>query len=273
MSDSLDYQKLLAEVLPIAHRAGEAILEVYEDADPEVMIKGDRSPLTQADLASHRLIVGGLQELSPEIPVLSEEGAESPYEDRRDWRRFWLVDPLDGTKEFIRRNGEFTVNIALIEDGAPVLGVVYTPTLRRSFSGIVGIGAWQQQGDADAESITAPGTGSGALVVAASRSHPGPHLEAFLDALPEHSLVSMGSSLKLCLVAEGEADCYPRLGPTMEWDTAAAHAVVSAAGGRVAAFDGESLRYNKEDLHNPHFIVLGTRAVPWREAFAATLSA
>ncbi|MEM7583220.1 MAG: 3'(2'),5'-bisphosphate nucleotidase CysQ [Acidobacteriota bacterium] len=266
----LDLDGLLKGVTRIAHRAGEAIVEIYEQADVGVTTKSDDSPLTRADLASHKVIVSGLAELSPEIPVLSEEAEALPYSDRAGWQRFWLVDPLDGTKEFIKRNGEFTVNIALIEGGAPVMGVVYAPTLDRTFTGILGRGAWHRQGDAEETPIQVTGPSTEKLVVAASRSHAGPHLRAFLDHLPSHELMSMGSSLKLCLVAEARADLYPRLGPTMEWDTAAAHAVVVGAGGDVLDFDGRPLRYNKEDLLNPWFIVLGNRPVAWREAFAAT---
>jgi 3'(2'), 5'-bisphosphate nucleotidase len=260
---------LLEDVVSIARTAGGAIHDIYARGSLDVSYKEDDSPLTAADLASHRLIVSGLGELSPEVPILSEEGAGRPFAERRGWRRFWLVDPLDGTKEFIRRNGEFTVNIALIEDGAPVLGVVVAPVLRRVYYGIRGEGAWRRDGDGDAVAIDAGGTGGGELAVVASRSHPGPLLAEFLRRLPAHRLVSMGSSLKLCLVAEGAADVYPRLGPTMEWDTAAAHAVVAAAGGDVLDLEGRPLRYNKEDLLNPHFIVLGRRSIPWQEALAA----
>ena len=272
---SSEYDSLLEETSRIARRAGDAILEIYQDVDPGVTYKSDDSPLTRADLASHRIIAADLNTLTPEIPLLSEEGADCAFHERCDWHRFWLVDPLDGTKEFIRRNGEFTVNIALIENGAPVLGIVHVPTRSRTFSGAVGLGAWCREEGADAsqeqrQTIRAAGTGDDELAVAASRSHPGPHLAAFLGELPKHRLISMGSSLKLCMVAEGQADLYPRLGPTMEWDTAAAHAVVAAAGGRVLDFDGNPLRYNKEDLHNPYFIVLGERSVPWRAAWAAT---
>lgn len=278
MSTDSDFSSLLAATSHIANRAGDAILEIYQDVDPGVTFKSDDSPLTRADLASHKIIAASLAELTPEIPLLSEEGASSPYDERRAWRRFWLVDPLDGTKEFIRRNGEFTVNIALIDDGEPVLGIVHVPTLGRTFSGALGLGAWCHEGAVsgvetgqdERRPIRATGTAGTELQLAASRSHPGPHLAAFLESLPEHRLLSMGSSLKLCLVAEGRADLYPRLGPTMEWDTAAAHAVVTAAGGRVLDFEGLPLRYNKEDLHNPFFIVLGERAVPWRAAYEAT---
>lgn len=257
------------EVAQIARQAGEATLEIYARADAEVTYKKDDSPLTAADLASHERIMEGLEKLTPDIPILSEEGADRPYAERRPWTRFWLVDPLDGTKEFIKKNGEFTVNIALVEAGLPVLGVVYAPVLSRGYLGAQEHGAWLQEGDGERMPIRATGTSEPGLAVVASRSHAGEALKAFLAQLPEHHLVSMGSSLKLCLVSEGTADLYPRLGPTMEWDTAAAHAVVSAAGGEVLDFSGEPLRYNKESLLNPHFIVLGERAVPWQEAFAA----
>jgi 3'(2'), 5'-bisphosphate nucleotidase len=261
--------ELLKEVAQIAIQAGEATLEIYSRVDPGVTYKKDDSPLTAADLASHEQIMVGLRKLTPDIPILSEEGAESPYSERRDWARFWLVDPLDGTKEFIKKNGEFTVNIALVDVGVSTLGVVYAPVLSRGYLGAQELGAWQQEGDGEWKPIRAKGTGQSSLAVVASRSHAGEALKAFLAEFPKHHLVSLGSSLKLCLVANGVADLYPRLGPTMEWDTAAAHAVVSAAGGEVLDFSGEPLRYNKENLLNPYFIVLGERAVPWREAFAA----
>ncbi len=264
------FSALVDKAVSVARDAGDAVEEIYRRvADLEVAQKADNSPLTVADLASHRIIVSGLRALTPDIPVLSEEGADRAYEDRRCWQRFWLVDPLDGTKEFIRRNGEFTVNIALVEDGVPVLGVVYAPMLQRTYSGILGRGAWRRDGDGEAVPIAASGTEEKDLAVMASRSHPGPLLATFLSQLPAHRLVSMGSSLKLCLVAEGAADVYPRLGPTMEWDTAAAHAVVASAGGEVLDFEARPLRYNKEDLLNPHFIVLSQRSIPWREAFTA----
>jgi len=267
---SEDLENLLDGVEAIARKAGRAILEIYARAADGVTYKDDRSPLTAADLASHRVLDPGLAELAPGVPVLSEEGRSMPYEERRNWRRLWLVDPLDGTKEFIKRNGEFTVNVALVEDGVPVLGVVYAPTLERTYLAARGAGAWRRDGDAEPRAIRAAGTGGEELVVVASRSHAGPELEAFLAALPPHRLASMGSALKLCLVAEGAADVYPRLGPTMEWDTGAAHAVAVEAGGRVVDVEGEDLRYNKEDLLNPYFLVLGERAVPWESALAST---
>jgi 3'(2'), 5'-bisphosphate nucleotidase len=270
MSHDIDYAALLDGVEKIAERAGQAVNEIYERADADVRYKDDKSPLTAADLASHKEIKAGLDELAPEIPTLSEEGKAMGYEERRSWHRFWLVDPLDGTKEFIKRNGEFTVNVALVEDGVPVLGVVHASTLGRTYGATRDGGAWRRDGDGERRPIRASGTGGEGLVVVASRSHAGPELTAFLEAMPEHSLRSMGSSLKLCLVAEGAADVYPRIGPTMEWDTGAAHAVVLGAGGEVLDLEGKPLMYNKENLLNPYFIVLGERPVPWREALAAS---
>ncbi len=258
---------LLELAADAALAAGDAILEVYGAmGDIEIQRKADDSPLTAADLAANKIIVDHLSAHGPDIPILTEESAQQPYETRQHWSRFWLVDPLDGTKEFVKRNGEFTVNIALVEDGVPVLGVVHAPVLERTHLGGPGLGAWRREGDAKEQAIRATGTGGEELVVVASRSHPSPQTAAFLDALPAHRLTSMGSSLKLCLVAEGLADLYPRFAPTMEWDTAAAHAVVLAAGGQVLDPSGSPLRYNKRELLNPHFIVLGRRPVPWRTA-------
>lgn len=248
-----------------AQAAGAAILEVYNQDRFEVESKDDQSPLTAADLASQAVIAEALKGHSSALPMLSEESLHAPFEERRQWRRFWLIDPLDGTKEFVKRNGEFTVNIALVEDGVPVLGVIYAPVLERMYGGGPGLGAWRRDDGVEA-SIRATGTAQDQLVVVASRSHMSPATEAFLEGLPAHRLTGMGSSLKLCLVAEGTADVYPRLAPTMEWDTAAAQAVVVAAGGQVLDPAGVPLRYNKRDLTNPHFIVLGRRPVPWRAA-------
>ncbi|MBI5431143.1 MAG: 3'(2'),5'-bisphosphate nucleotidase CysQ [Nitrosomonadales bacterium] len=247
----------MQQVAGIAHQAGAAIMEVYRSGDTGQTSKADSSPLTLADLAAHRVIVEALARLTPAIPVLSEEAADIPYAERTGWTRFWLVDPLDGTKEFIKRNGEFTVNIALIENGEPVLGVVYAPVLDVCYYGARGSGAFVQRGNAAAQPIVVKPHAAGAPIkVVASRSHSDARTEALLQQLGDHQCISMGSSLKLCLVAEGAAHFYPRLGPTMEWDTAAAHAVVNAAGGMVCNIAGEELRYNKADLHNPEFLVL-----------------
>lgn len=252
-------------VCNIAKEAGKAILSVY-DGEIEVEMKDDKSPLTAADKASHEVIIAGLQKHFPEIPILSEEGAAIPYAERRLWSRFWCVDPLDGTKEFIKRNGEFTVNIALIENGRPVAGVVYVPVQDKMYWGIVGKGAWVEtdrlkltaDSDSQAREIRVrKADHENGLTVVMSRSHPSPDLEAYLKNIKVAEAMPVGSSLKLCVIAEGRADLYPRLGPTMEWDTAAGHAVVEAAGGTVVQPNGEALVYNKENLLNPYFIVQG----------------
>ena len=251
------------DLLQLARDAGAAILEVY-NTDFDVERKQDDSPLTQADLASHHTIVEALQRLTPEIPVLSEESASIPFETRRGWERYWLIDPLDGTKEFIKRNGEFTVNIALIEGDRPTLGVVYAPVLDRLYYGDTEHGAWLQNGQETPRQIHVAAQRRDPARVAGSRSHAGESLQRYLSNLGEHELVSMGSSLKLCLVAEGEADLYPRLGPTSEWDTAASQAVVEAAGGRVTTLDMQPLRYNtKDSLLNPEFFVFGDESEDW----------
>jgi 3'(2'), 5'-bisphosphate nucleotidase len=251
-------EPLLHQIIAIAKTAGQGIMTVYDQPGGEIVFKADQSPLTEADLLSNRIIVDGLARLTPNIPVLSEESAAVPYRQRADWQRFWLVDPLDGTKEFIKRNGEFTVNIALIERGQPVLGVVYAPALDVCYAGAGDTGAFVERGRHQPEPIhIRPRREQDTLKVVASRSHRDTRTAALLDHLGAHEYISMGSSLKFCLVAEGSADFYPRLGPTMEWDTAAAHAVVNAAGGKVCDIAGEALHYNKADLHNPEFFVLG----------------
>jgi 3'(2'), 5'-bisphosphate nucleotidase len=253
----------LADLLQLAREAGAAILAIY-NTDFDVARKEDNSPLTEADLASHRCLVRALERITPEIPILSEESAEIPYASRGAWPRYWLIDPLDGTREFVKRNGEFTVNIALIEGDRPSLGVVYAPVLGRLYYGGDQIGAWRQDGNGPATPIQALRRRRRPLRVAGSRSHAGDSLQRLLTRLGEHELLSMGSSLKLCLVAEGAADIYPRLGPTSEWDTAAAQAVVEAAGGRVTTLDLEPLRYNtKASLLNPHFLVFGDHTEDW----------
>jgi 3'(2'), 5'-bisphosphate nucleotidase len=255
---------LLPSVTDIARRAGAAVLEVYASGDGAALSKADDSPLTAADLRSHRLIAAALRELTPGIPVLSEEGAAIPYGERAGWRRYWLVDPLDGTREFLSRNGQFTVNIALIEAHAPVLGVVQVPVSDTTYQGIPGVGAWRQSGGAPPESIQVQPRAADPVRVVGSRSHRGDSLDAFLRRLGAFELKPIGSSLKFCLVAEGSADVYPRLGPTSEWDTAAAHAVAAAAGGEVVQLSGEPLRYNdKAQLINPFFLVYADRQRDW----------
>ncbi|HEY8887265.1 MAG TPA: 3'(2'),5'-bisphosphate nucleotidase CysQ [Gallionella sp.] len=247
----------MQQVVAIAHHAGAAIMEVYRSGDTGETSKADNSPLTLADLAAHRIIVEALTRLTPEIAILSEEAADIAYPVRSQWTRYWLVDPLDGTREFIKRNGEFTVNIALIENGKPVMGVVYAPVLDVCYHGARGAGAFVQRGNTAAQPITVKPHAAGETIkVVASRSHSDARTEALLKQLGDYQCISMGSSLKLCLVAEGAAHFYPRLGQTMEWDTAAAHAVVNAAGGIVCNMAGDELHYNKVDLHNPEFLVL-----------------
>ena len=253
----------MTDIVGIAREAGYAILEVY-DRDFAVTEKEDTSPLTEADLASHRVIRQRLASLTPETPLLSEESATVPFAERSRWHRYWLVDPLDGTNEFIKRNGEFTVNIALIEGGVPVLGVVYVPVTGVTYFGEHDHGAFRQEGNQPPRPIHVTAELQGTPRVVGSRSHAGEGLQRYLANLGDHELVSMGSSLKLCLVAEGKADVYPRLGPTSEWDTAAAQAVVEAAGGRVTDTGMAPLRYNtKDSLLNPEFFVFGDISEDW----------
>ena len=235
-----------------ARAAGADILEIYESADFSVEAKADNSPLTLADKAAHNRIVSFLEETN--IPILSEEGRAIPYEERKNWDYFWMIDPLDGTKEFIKKNGEFTVNIALIHEGRPILGVVYPPVLDLMYTAIEGEGA---QLDGVQIHVSEKTLDQPNLRTVASRSHMSAETEEFLARLKQPEIVSKGSSLKLLLIASGEADVYPRFGPTMEWDTAAAHVIVTEAGGQVVHTDLENpIRYNKEDLLNPFFVVL-----------------
>lgn len=251
----------IQSLLPIAIRAAEAaceeILNVYNSGDFQAEAKGDNSPLTLADRKAHKKITEILK--STALPVLSEEGRSIPYEERKNWEYFWMVDPLDGTKEFIKRNGEFTVNIALIYKNAPVLGVVAVPVTGELFYAAAGCGAWKKTDGKEIrlknrEGLNLEATG---LRVVASRSHMNAETQAFIDGLKNPVLVSKGSSLKFMLMAEDKADVYPRYAPTMEWDTAAAHAVVKEAGLKVTEFGSDrELLYNKENLLNPYFLVL-----------------
>lgn len=248
----------------IAQEAGERIMAIYQQ-DFGVETKADNSPLTQADSAAHTSIQQGLQGLQPKLPILSEEGAETAFDERRDWENFWLVDPLDGTKEFINKNDEFTVNIALIQDQRPILGVVHLPALGTTYLGVKGKGAFRITGD-DRQPIYARTLQDGPLTVVCSRSHRDASIDALLSRLPEHETTSVGSSLKFCSVAEGKADLYPRFGQTSEWDTAAAQCVVETAGGRVVDLDGNPLTYNNgESLLNPSFIVYGDPSHNWSQ--------
>ena len=244
---------MLEQICQLAREAGDAIMQVYNDAAPlDVSHKSDDSPVTAADIAAHQVIVNGLAQLSPEVPVLSEEDPPA-WEVRQHWQRYWLVDPLDGTKEFIKRNGEFTVNIALIDAGKPVLGVVYAPALGVMYSAAEGK-AWKDEGG-HREQIHARDARPPLVVV--SRSHgDDDEMKQYLKQLGEHQTVATGSSLKFCLVAEGKAQLYPRFGPTNIWDTGAGHAVAMAAGAHVHDWQGKTLDYApRESFLNPGFRV------------------
>jgi len=264
MLDLTDRIATLDAVCAVAREAGDAILAIYASSEIAVELKDDRSPLTAADRAAHATIRDGLARLAPNVPLLSEESPPQELAARRSWSRYWLVDPLDGTKEFLKRNGEFTVNIALVEERRAVLGVVLAPVLARSYYGAVETGAWRGDASSPPEPIRVRERAGALLKVVGSRSHPSGELAAYLDALGPHELTPMGSSLKICLIAEGAADLYPRLGPTSEWDTAAAQAILESAGGRMMDRAGRPLRYNtKDDLLNPHFLAFGDAGRDW----------
>ena len=269
----MEYPAQLQTMHEIAYAAGQQIMRIYESGSPvEVAAKDDESPLTEADRRAHHLIVDKLSDLSQRFPILSEESEEISYSERSGWQTYWLVDPLDGTKEFISRNGEFTVNIALVENGIARAGVVHVPVSGLSYIGELGYGAWKIQSGATAERISPKEMtpGNQCLRVVASRSHLGEREQRIVARLRERfadlEIVNMGSSLKFCLLAEGKADFYPRLSPTSEWDTAAAHAVLRAAGGDVVTADFLPLRYNqKAELRNPHFMAIADASFDWRD--------
>lgn len=249
-------KKTFMGVVDLAVKAGAAIQEIYDRSEGVVIErKADNSPLTVADRASHRVIAEGLASLHSRIPVLSEEGKEIPFSTRRGWNEYWLVDPLDGTKEFISRNGEFTVNIALMRNAEPVAGVVYAPALNRLYFAVRGEGAYLRDGDGDTVAIRADGAPSTGVVAAQSRSHASEEELAFLKPFGVERTIQIGSSLKFCMIAEGKAHLYPRFGPMMEWDTAAGHAMVVEAGGTVRAWKGGPLRYNTESLKHSGLVV------------------
>lgn len=254
-------KELFSPLADLSRRAGQAILEVKRRGFA-VEYKADHSPLTEADRASQAVLARGLAAILPGVPVLSEEGREVPPAERRAWKRFLLVDPLDGTKEFVKDRGEFCVCVALLEEGYPLLGVVHAPTLDRTWFGGAGLGAFRRDADGPARPIAARPADPRGLTVLASRSHPSPELEAYLAGQPVRERTNAGSAIKFCLVAEGTADLYARFNPTMEWDTAAGQAVVEGAGGTVTTHDGRRFFYNKESLVNPGFIVRGLQTPP-----------
>jgi len=269
---------IMDKVVNIARKAGDAILAIYGRDNFGVEVKSDQSPVTLADLASHRAICPALEALLPGTPVLSEEAPVPAFSERRQWQRYWIIDPLDGTKEFISRNGEFTVNIALIDSHKPVLGVVHVPVSGLTYTGLKGYGAFRIDDDnrrrISVRSMDDRAQNCVPVTVVASRRHGSKEVEALMQRIGgELGPVvtrNMGSSLKFCLVAEGEADFYPRLAPTCEWDTAAAQAVVEQAGGVVLDLSLEKLRYNtKEVLLNPCFYVIGDPGFDWRRLLAS----
>lgn len=267
MTDSLELKSLCEHCVNIAREAGREILEIYESGF-DIEHKDDKSPLTNADMASHHTIVEALSALTPEIPILSEESAKLPFEERSQWRTYWLVDPLDGTREFIKRNGEFTVNIALIDNHRSILGVIHVPVLDIDYFAYAGGGAFKSEQAGEAKSIRVKNPDASRLVVAGSRSHGSEEMQKYMENLAasydEVEMLSMGSSLKFCLVAEGKADLYPRLGLTSEWDTAAAQCIVEQAGGHVTRTDMSVLEYNtKDSLLNPFFFVFGDDQTVW----------
>jgi 3'(2'), 5'-bisphosphate nucleotidase len=258
MNDVAYYHAInVNKIINIAHEAGEKILQIYNKESFDQQLKSDNSPLTEADIAAHNLIEKQLKLITPEIPVLSEESSSIPWQERKQWNYYWLIDPLDGTKEFIKKNGEFTVNIALIYQHNPIIGVVHAPVLGETWIGEQGKPAKKIEKNSTRVIKVKQHKQGEVYKVVGSRSHAGDSLNEFLNELGKHEIVSMGSSIKLCLVAEGRAHLYPRLGPTSEWDTAAAHAVVNAAGGEVVNSETKiPLKYNtKDSLRNPYFIV------------------
>ena len=255
----MNYNNLLKPIIETSYLAGEKILEIYNDNNykSSIEIKKDASPLTIADKASNNVIVNSLNKINNKIPILSEEEREIDYSTRKKWNLFWLVDPLDGTKEFINRNGEFTVNIALIENNTPIMGVVYAPVLNKLWYGLKNHGSFVINDKKNPTKILKKEPSKNTIKIVSSRSHANNEkLKNYLKQFKKYELVNMGSSIKMCLVADGSAHYYPRFGPTMEWDTGAAHAVVKYANGNIYNIDtNEELVYNKENLLNPGFIV------------------
>ncbi|MDZ7660820.1 3'(2'),5'-bisphosphate nucleotidase CysQ [Thiohalophilus sp.] len=256
---------LIDPVKRIAYEAGRRIMVIY-DLGFSVEQKHDSTPLTEADMAAHEAVEAGLRALTPQLPILSEESKPMSFAERASWPTYWLVDPLDGTREFIKRNGEFTVNIALIDDHEPILGVVYAPVIGSLYYAAHGLGAYKRSGLDEPQRIRVREHCPDKMIIAGSRSHQTPEFKNFIAQLDNYEIISMGSALKSCLVAEGTADLYARLGPTSEWDTAAAQCIVEEAGGCMTDTRMQPLRYNtKEELLNPHFLVFGDQSINWAE--------
>ena len=257
-------EQLISSTVEIAKLAGEGIIEIY-NSDFDYQLKKDLSPITAADNLSHIIITKRLKILTPEIPVLSEENCDIPYKIRANWTKYWLVDPLDGTKEFIKRNGEFTVNIALIENNTPIFGVIHLPVTSETYWGSQVNGSFYSSGNNDVKEIRVSENHQNPIRLVASRSHPSEMLNSLLKKIVDYEIIEVGSSIKFCHIASGQADCYPRFGPTSEWDTAAGEAIVSSAGGHVVAANGHSMKYNvKEEYLNPNFIVSNGKIISER---------
>ena len=256
-------QRLTQEALAISRQAGKCIVDVY-GSDYDVDFKSDNTPVTTADLAAHHVIIKQLQLLSPCLPVLSEESDGISYEERLGWHTFWLVDPLDGTREFLRRNGEFSVNIALVHNNVPIAGVIFAPVLDITYFATRGSGAYKQKGNEAPMPIKVRNATTPVTVARSRNPKTGPRLQHFLDDIGDYDEIPMGSALKSCLVAEGAADIYARLGPTGEWDTGAAQCIVEEAGGFIRDLHSKNLTYNeRETLINPAFLVYGDDQIDW----------
>ena len=257
-------EQLISSTVEIAKLAGEGITEIY-NSDFDYQLKKDLSPITAADNLSHIIITKRLKILTPGIPILSEENCDIPYKIRENWTKYWLVDPLDGTKEFIKRNGEFTVNIALIENNTPIFGVIHLPVTSETYWGSQVNGSFYSSGNNDVKEIRVSENHQNPIRLVASRSHPSEMLNSLLKKIVDYEIIEVGSSIKFCHIASGQADCYPRFGPTSEWDTAAGEAIVSSAGGHVVAASGNSMKYNvKEEYLNPNFIVSNGKIISER---------
>ena len=260
----MSLHEIVPKVVSLAQRAGGRIMGVYNSA-VAMRQKSNDSPVTIADIAAHQTLSVGLRQIIPGLPVLSEETAMVPFAERKEWERYWLIDPLDGTKEFLKRNGEFTVNVALIENHRPILGVVWVPAHGVGYFAVAGGGAFRQFEGKIAEPIRIQPLRWRPVKVVGSRSHVSPDMDKFLKKLGNHEMIAVGSSLKFCQVAEGKADVYPRLMPTAEWDTAAPQCILEEAGGKVLSLvDGKPLSYNhKDSILNPNFVAFGDDGKDW----------
>ena len=263
--EKADLKELLDPVIQVAYQAGKVIMEVY-DSGYSIEQKSDLTPVTEADMAANKIIEASLKELTPHLPILTEESKPTSFAERQKWLRYWLIDPLDGTREFIKRNGEFTINIALIDGNESVLGVVYAPVIGVLYYAAKGQGAFKQDSTNQPKAIHVRENCGTKTIVACGRSQPTEEMQAFIANLGEYEIIRVGSALKSCMVAEGTADLYARLGPTSEWDTAAAQCIVEEAGGAITDTSMNRLKYNtKDNLLNPHFFVVGDRSIKWSD--------